>query len=344
MTSSSAQTRSARPGILGRSNQAFPIALVLALGVPHSGNSAPLSRLAFCTSLLSSETSSAHQAHSLIANAWTELLTQERRLTDQETEWLAGLGQSGFDSFFDPPGSLFDSAIHEALADLARTSSMLIDQGALSTDSLVSAIRTQAEALFHGAGKSDHIDREARENRSSTHVPVTLLEGHKQYVHSASFSPVGTKIVTASGDKTARVWDLEGNLLATLNGHTDDLFSASFSSDGTKIVTAGWDKTARVWDLQGKLIATLQGHTGELFSASFSPDGSKIVTASRDRTARVWDLDGNLLATLNGHAERVYTASFSPDGSKIVTASRDRTARVWAVDYFLDTENGGSQL
>jgi WD40 repeat protein len=155
------------------------------------------------------------------------------------------------------------------------------------------------------------------------------LQGHTSYVMSASFSPDSSKIVTASADKTAWIWAVQGNFLFKLIGHTSYVTSASFSPDGSKIVTASADKTARVWDLQGKLLSTITGHTSSVRSANFSPDGRKIVTASADKTARVWDLQGKLLSTLIGHTSDVRSANFSPDGSKIVTASGDRATRIW---------------
>jgi WD40 repeat protein len=155
------------------------------------------------------------------------------------------------------------------------------------------------------------------------------LEGHAGGVNSVNFSLDGSKIVTASEDKTARVWDVQGKLLATISGHAGGVNSVNFSPDGSKIVTASEDKTARVWDVQGKLLATISGHERGVMSANFSPDGSKIVTASEDRTARVWDVQGKLLRTMSGHSGSVMSANFSPNGSKIVTASEDRTMRVW---------------
>ena len=165
-------------------------------------------------------------------------------------------------------------------------------------------------------------------------LPRRILAGHRTAVSSAQFSPDGTRIVTASLDRTGRVWDAAtGKCLATLTGHKGQVVSAQFSPDGTRIVTASEDKTARVWDAAtGKSVATLEGHKDEVFSAQFSPDGTRIVTASRDKTARLWDAaTGKRLGTLAGNASGVLSAQFGPDGTRIVTASSDKTARIWTV-------------
>ncbi|MFN6497512.1 MAG: eIF2A-related protein [Nostoc sp. DedQUE01] len=160
----------------------------------------------------------------------------------------------------------------------------------------------------------------------------TQLTGHQDSVRNASFSPDGKLIVTASNDKTARVWDTStGKLLSELKGHQNSVNNASFSPDGKLIVTASDDNTARVWDTStGKLLSELKGHQSAVINASFSPDGKLIVTESYDNTARVWDTStGKLLSALKGHQSLVFDASFSPDGKLIVTTSYDNTARVW---------------
>ena len=67
---------------------------------------------------------------------------------------------------------------------------------------------------------------------------VLTLKGHTGAVTSASFSPDGSRVVTASGDQTAKVWDAtSGAEVLTLKGHTGAVTSASFSPDGSRIVT-----------------------------------------------------------------------------------------------------------
>jgi len=156
--------------------------------------------------------------------------------------------------------------------------------------------------------------------------------GHQDVVNSACFSPDGARIVTASWDRTARLWDVTtGQQIAALRGHDFGVRSACFSPDGARIVTASSDYTARLWDATaGQELAVLRSHDRSVNSACFSPDGDLIVTASGDGSARLWDAGtGRELVVLRGHEFSVRSACFSPDGARIVTASWETTARLW---------------
>ncbi len=159
-----------------------------------------------------------------------------------------------------------------------------------------------------------------------------VLRGHKNTVLSARFSPDGKLVVTASDDRTARIWQTAtGRTITILRGHTDSVSDAALSPDGKLVVTASFDGTARVWEVRsGRSVAIFRAHKGPVNRAAFSPDGRLVVTASDDDTARVWNArTARSVAVLRGHTGRVNSAAFSPNGRFVVTASADGTARVW---------------
>ncbi len=146
---------------------------------------------------------------------------------------------------------------------------------------------------------------------------------------AVKFSPDSKYILTGSGDATARLWDLEGNLIKVFIGHSGFINSVAFSPDGKSILTGSSDRSARLWDLQGNVIRDFKGHNMAINSVAFSPDGKEILTGSSDRTARLWDLKGNVIQEFKGHSSSISAVAISRDGLHILTGSADSTARLW---------------
>ena len=66
-------------------------------------------------------------------------------------------------------------------------------------------------------------------------------------VNSVVFSRDGRFVLTASDDRSARIWSLHGPAPARVLRHEGPVHTAAFSPDGALVVTASEDGTARIW-------------------------------------------------------------------------------------------------
>ncbi len=163
-------------------------------------------------------------------------------------------------------------------------------------------------------------------------VELNRLVGHQAWVWQVAISPDGQTLVSASSDKTIKLWNLDGSLRTTINAHDAEVYAVVFSPDGQTIATASRDKTVKLWKIDGSLRTTINAHDQEVYAVAFSPDGQTIATASRDKTVKLWKIDGSLIQILTGHQAPIRGVTFSPDGQTIATASEDKTIKLWQVE------------
>lgn len=162
--------------------------------------------------------------------------------------------------------------------------------------------------------------------------------GHADTVNSVAFSPDGKRIVTASIDGTARIWNTETfREMGMLKGSGRGIISAVYRpDDGRHILTASYDGSLTIWDAE-----TLQEINSakecvewmpSLNSAAYSPDGKYIVIATLFGRAKILDAESlQMQKQIDVHTDKLTSmnsAVYSHDGKLIFAAMDDSTVRV----------------
>jgi WD40 repeat protein len=162
-------------------------------------------------------------------------------------------------------------------------------------------------------------------------------QGHEMGVNSAIYTMDGEKIISASSDKTIKIWNVRtGDCIKTLTGHIGSVNSVELAPNSQHIISASDDHTLKLWDIvSGQCLRTYSGHQDKVQSAIFSINGQLILSGSDDKTLKLWDVEtGKCLRTYYGHSEKIRTFNFSMDCKKILSASSDNDIREW------ETESG----
>ncbi len=159
------------------------------------------------------------------------------------------------------------------------------------------------------------------------------FEEHTAPIRQAQFSQDGMKIVTASDDGRALLFDTTTSRIESeLIGHQGAVTCVALDRNRTRVATGGEDRTVRIWNAAtGEEMRVLDAHhTAPLSAIDWSEDGELLVTASLDDTLAVWRAsDGALQAVMHGHLGPIRDAVFGRGGEFVFSASDDLTVRMW---------------
>lgn len=195
---------------------------------------------------------------------------------------------------------------------------------------------------------------------SEEYKNTRTLQGHDHSISSIRFIPSGAAgaplsgntLVSASRDKTLKIWDVTtGYCLKTLKGHTEWVRAITPSVDGRWLLSAGNDMISRLWDANtGETKITFIGAEHVVEAVAFAPGSSYVHLASvagykkpppasssgefiasggRDKLIKIWDNRGTCHKTLIGHDNWIRGLVFHPAGRYLLSISDDKTIRCW---------------
>ncbi|OON22747.1 WD domain, G-beta repeat protein, partial [Opisthorchis viverrini] len=156
--------------------------------------------------------------------------------------------------------------------------------------------------------------------------------GHSDAIFCARFSPSGQLVVTASRDKTIKLWvpSIKGESI-TFRAHTAAIRWVDLSSDDLRMCTASADKSVKVWNLhRQKFLFSLNQHVNWVRCCRFSPDGRLIISSSDDKTIKLWDCENQTCVHTfyesGGFASHL---DFHPSGNCFASGGTNSSVKLW---------------
>ncbi|GAV05518.1 hypothetical protein RvY_15638 [Ramazzottius varieornatus] len=211
--------------------------------------------------------------------------------------------------------------------------------GHTSTVGALATSHTDSKNDFVVSGSEDSTLKVWRLTAETTHKktkyslqPEHTEVAHEKGINSVSVSPDDKWIVSAGGDKTAKVWKARPfGLKGVLRGHKRPVWCALFAPHDQIVGTSSADGTVKLWALSNlTCLKTFEGHDCSVMKFAFLSRGLQIISAGSDGLLKLWDVRKNTcMKTFDEHDDKVWSLEVSSDEKHLLTGAGDSTFLLW---------------
>eukprot|EP00877_Chromochloris_zofingiensis_P005699 jgi/Chrzof1/1512/Cz10g10170.t1 len=237
-------------------------------------------------------------------------------------------------------------SLEERLKDLKRQQQGdggdVQQHGGAMSDTKASSRKPGAPAPWPaGNRKNPYEDVELPPCQVNGFTPQKSFKGHLLSVSNVVLHPNKPILVTASDDKTWKMWHLpHGDLIMCGEGHKDWVAGVDFHPSGTSLASGSGDSSVKLWSFEKeRCVATFTDHKQAVWGVKFHDQGDWLASSSLDHTVRLWDVNvGKCRQVLRGHVDSVNDISWQPCAAPLCTASSDKTVSIWDIRSGLSTQ------
>lgn len=165
-----------------------------------------------------------------------------------------------------------------------------------------------------------------------TYAVIRQIEGHCEPVNAVSFSPNGSRLVSASDDWTICIWDVQSGerVGKPLEGRNGPVCAVTLSPNGKNIVSGSWDGTVIVCDAEsGEAIGEPWDVRLPVLSLAFSPDGTRLITAVATKEVLRYFKSDEAVELPPSSEARCHCHGVYSDGCRMYTWTRQTSIQVW---------------
>ena len=200
---------------------------------------------------------------------------------------------------------------------------------------VLAAVGGSAIALRYRRPVPTAISQTAEPTQLKVQLQRTLPD-HSSTINDLVLFADGLRLVSASADKTIRLWDLtSGQVLQTWSNQTSFVNTIVLSPDETRLYSGNADGALQGWTVaSGNLLwQHAAAHNGPVNTVARTPDGQRLVSGGADGTIHIWEAStGQVVPSQMSQPGAINSLVVTSDSQYIISGGSDSAIYFWRME------------